>query len=183
VTRRKDRPATATVRSRASRATAADVAEILQVGREQVRRWTLDGCPRLDSGEYVIAEVVTWLRKRDVESAIAKLRTDTRPKGEMNRKLAVEADLKELQLAQLRANLVTLEVHRDVVERVAGGFAAVAKGQLARFKRRYVQCTTPGEAEVINQDIERALMEGAQGLAEELEAEAALEDVKTEDAA
>ena len=148
--------------------------------RETIRQWTADGCPRLDNGTYIVAETITWRIRRETARKKPEGESGDRPKSEMNRKLAVEADLKELQLEQLRGNLVTRELHEEAVGRIAGGFAAVAAGQLARFERRIVQATTPAAARLVTQEIHRALMEGAQSLADELDAEAAAE---SEDAA
>lgn len=137
-----------------------------------MRKWGLAGCPRKDDGTFVVAEVVTWLRARDVEQALAKVKSADAPKTELNRKLAVEADLKELQLARERRESVTADDYDEAIARIAGGFAAVAKGQLARFERDIVRTTTAPDARKLTDRIHAALMEGAQGLADELEAEA-----------
>jgi hypothetical protein len=145
----------------------------LGVSAESVRKWHLGGCPRKDDGTFVVAEVVTWLRARDVEAERTKAKSTDAPKTELNRKLSVEADLKELQLAQLRGELVTIEVHDEQIGRIVGGFAAVAKGQLTRFERDIVRSTTAADARKLTDRIHAALMEGAQGLADDLDAEAA----------
>lgn len=150
-----------------------ELARLLGVARETVRQWTAAGCPRLDSGEYVLAEVVAWRVRQAVEKERAGRKADAAPKTEMNRKLAVEADLKELQLAQMRGALVPAALHDEQMQRVVGGLAAVAKGQLTRFEREIVRATTAPEARKVTERIHEALMRGAQGLADELEAEAA----------
>lgn len=134
-----------------------------------MRQWTIAGCPRLSDGTYIAAETITWRIQRELQLARPAKAEGEKPVTEMNRKLAAEADLKELQLAQLRGELVTVEAHTEVVARIAGGFAAVASGQLARFERRIVQATTPAAARVVTQEIHRALMEGAQDLADDLD--------------
>lgn len=146
------------------------------VTRETVRQWTIAGCPRLSDGTYIAAETITWRIQREIQLARPAKAEGEKPQSEMNRKLAAEADLKELQLAQLRGELVTVESHTEAVAKIAGGFAAVASGQLARFERRIVQATTPADARIITQDIHRALMEGAQGLAEDLEDDASAQE-------
>ncbi len=149
------------------------------VSREAVRLWTVANppVPRRDDGTFIVAEVVTWRIQRAVEAERDKRSGDAKPAGqsEMNRKLAAEADIKEMQLAQLRGELVPAADHQLIIERVAGGFAAVASGRLARFERDIVQAITPGAARRVTQAIHVALMEGAQDLAQELEDEA-LED-------
>jgi phage terminase Nu1 subunit (DNA packaging protein) len=152
------------------------------VTRETIRQWTVAGCPRRQDGSYIAAETITWRIQREIE----KDKKTRAPQGdepkltEMNRKLRAEAELKELQLAQMQGTMIPAEQHEEIVSRIAGGFAAVASGQLTRFERKIVQTTTPAEARVLTTEIHRALMEGAQGLADELDAEA---DAPDEEAA
>lgn len=144
------------------------------VSRETIRQWTVANMPRRDDGTYIVAETITWRIQRE----LAKDRETRAPKdgdekmSELNRKLRAEAELKELQLERERGLAVLADDHEAVVARIAGGFAAVASGQLSRFERRMVQAKTPAEARVLTQEIHRALMEGAQGLADDLESEA-----------
>lgn len=156
----------------------SELARIHGVTRQTVREWTLAGCPRRDDGSYIAAETIAWRIRQKVEEAKRERASDgDEPKlTEMNRKLKVEADLKELELQHRRAESIDAPVHREVAARIVGGFASVAAGQLARFERRMVQATTPAHARAISQDIHRALMEGSQGLADELDAEAAALD-------
>jgi phage terminase Nu1 subunit (DNA packaging protein) len=153
---------------------ATQLAQIHGVTRETIRQWTVAGCPRRQDGSYVVAETITWRIQREIEKERkARSPEDDAPKlTEMNRKLRAEADLKELQLERERGELIPTEEHEEIVSRIAGGFAAVAAGQLTRFERRIVQAATPADARVLTQDIHRALMEGAQGLADDLESEA-----------
>lgn len=159
------------------------LATLMGVSREAVRLWTVAGCPRRDDGSYIVAEVVTWRIARAVQAERDKDRDDDKPKhtSEMNRKLAVEADMKELQFEQMKGNLIPRDTHEAVTSRIAGGFAAVAAGQLARFERPIVQAKTPADARRVTQLIHTALMEGANGLADDLEAEA--DALDAEDAA
>ena len=166
-------PAAVPDRQRLERLNAADLARLLGYARESIRQWTVQGCPRLDDGMYVVAEVVTWLMNRAVESERAKRKDEGKPTTELNRKLGVEADLKELQLAQLRGELVDLEVHREQVDRVVGGFNSVAKGELTRFNREIVRATTAGDAQKLIDRMHEALMRGAQRLADDMEHDAA----------
>lgn len=164
-------PASHPRRAREAGVSATALATLHGVTRETVRQWTVDGCPRRDDGRYMPDETITWRIRREV----AKVRKDdgsgarAKPASEMHRKIAAEADLKELQVEQLRATLVPAELHAEIVGRIAGGFAAVAAGQLTRFEKKIVQATRAAQARVITQDIHRALMEGAQALASELE--------------
>jgi phage terminase Nu1 subunit (DNA packaging protein) len=172
-------PASTPRRARDEGVNQSQLATLHGVTRQTVRDWTLAGCPRRDDGSYIVAETIAWRIRQKVEEAKRERASESdEPKlTEMNRKLKVEADLKELELQHRRAESIDAPVHRDVTARLVGGFASVAAGQLARFERRMLQSTKPAEARAISQDIQRALMEGAQGLADELDAEAdALDD-------
>lgn len=153
---------------------ASELAQLHGVTRETIRQWTVAGCPRRQDGSYIVAETITWRLQRELEKdRNARAPRDGEEKlTEMNRKLRVEADLKELQLERERGTQLTADDHEAVVARIAGGFSGVAKGQLQRFERKIVQATTAAAARVVTQDITRALMVGAQGLADELDAEA-----------
>lgn len=152
---------------------------LMGVSREAVRLWTMANppVPRRDDGTFVVAEVVTWRIQRAVEAEREKIRDDEKPKtqSEMNRKLSVEADLKELQLEQMRGTLVPIELHQEIIGKISGGFAAVAAGRLARYERAIVQAKSAADARRLTQQIHIALMEGAQDFADELDEEAAAE--------
>lgn len=151
----------------------ASLARLIGVTVESIRLWTQQGCPRRDDGSYICAEVVAWLRQREREKIREELKTSGKAPTEMNRKLAAEADLKELQLARERGETLTAEVFDERMGRVVGGFAAVAKGQLHRYERAIVRTTTAVEARKLTEQIHAALMEGAHNLADELDTEAA----------
>lgn len=163
-------------RARESGLTQAAIARLLGVSRESLRAWTLAGCPRLDSGLYVVAEVVTWLRKRERELALAEQKPDGQKISELNRKLSAEANLKELQLERERGLVIDAAVADERIGRIVGGFNAVASGRLTRFEREIRQCTTAAEARRITERIRVALMEGAHELADELDAEAVVDE-------
>lgn len=161
----------------------ADLARLLGCTPETIRNWTLDGCPRRDDGTYIVAEVFTWVRKWDRDRA-AKEKPPKQQK-EFDRKLSFEADLKELQLKRELGEVLPAAEYHASIAKIAGGFAAVAKGRLSRFEREVVKTTTPAGARRLMDKMSAALMEGAQGLADELEEEAAEDETKAakEDAA
>lgn len=148
--------------------TAAQLAKLLGITEQRIRQWADLGCPQVRKGRYTVAAVFKWR----VEREAARVKERTNAGSPLQQKLRAEAELKELQLARERGELMPAEEHAEIVSRIAGGFAAVAAGQLTRFERRAVQATTPAAARVLMQEIHRALMEGAQGLADTLEAEA-----------
>lgn len=146
---------------------------MLGVTAESIRLWTQEGCPRRDDGSYIVAEVVTWLRQRERDKIRDELKAGDKKPTELNRKLAAEADLKELQLRQMRGELLPVEVHDERLARVIGGFATIATGQTQRFEREMRKVQTAVEARELRERIVEALMEGARSLADELDAEAA----------
>lgn len=152
-----------------------ELSRLLGFTREMVRQWTLKGCPRRDDGSFVVAEVVAWLRQRERESAASETAPDEAQ--ERARKLRAEADLKEIELAKARGDLVPVGEYRSELEVALGRMRAVVSGQLARFERRMVACGTAAEARQLARDIEEAICIGGVGLAD------ALEDDDAEDAA
>ncbi|HKV74573.1 MAG TPA: hypothetical protein VJN95_08640 [Gemmatimonadales bacterium] len=142
------------------------------VGRTSrtVMTWRQKGMPvRMISGRprYVLRDCLTWW-----EESIREEERD-KSKGTSNnpeiRKTAAEADLKELDLAVKRRELVPLEEYQAALDKVIGGFAAVASGRLQQFEREIVAAQTPGDARRITQAIYHALMEGANEFADHTE--------------
>lgn len=143
------------------------------VTSQRVYQWIQAGMPHRSrkSGTRVVrAEANRWIRERDQEQA----RSETGPDEakERARKVKAEADLKELEVAERRKQLIPADEYAVFVENFIGGFAAVASGQLQRFEREMVRAMTPGEARAITQKQQAALMEGARQYAQQLEAEA-----------
>lgn len=153
-----------------------ELAAALRKTTRTLRNWRSDGMPtRLVSGQprFDLADVLAWREDRIRDEAA---RSAAAPEAghdkdaEMARKLAAEASIAELKLEQLRADVVPVQQYRDELERVVGGFAAVAMGRLQRFERDIVAATTPAAARKLVERIQDALMEGAQEFADELEA-------------
>jgi phage terminase Nu1 subunit (DNA packaging protein) len=95
----------------------AELAELYAVHRHTVEEWVKDGLPaaRNPQGTKVLAQLrasVQWIRKRDAERADAALRK-ARDEGDQDsskaRKLAAEARLKELSVAEKEKRLVSAE--------------------------------------------------------------------------
>lgn len=158
--------------------TVAAFAEILGRTPERVYQLIQQGMPHRKlarSTKIVPAEAIQWLRDRDVEKAAKPAEA---PAAELveaverARKLRAEADLKELDLAERRGQLVQVEIHTETVDKFLGGLVAVASGQLARFEREIIRAATPAEARILTRKIHAALMEGTRDYADLLEAEA-----------
>lgn len=146
--------------------TSQRVYQLIQAGmphRDRVRG-------KKTNTRVVPAEAIKWLRDRDRSEALAEKALNEAQ--ERARKTRAEADMKELQLAQLRRELVPASEASTFCEAFAGGFDSVAKGQLGRFEREMVKVTTAAEARVLKNKIVAALMKGAQRYAASLEAEA-----------
>lgn len=149
------------------------LAKLHGVSRNTIYEW-LAAEPRLpqrDDGSFIVAETIAWRVQRELnKDRKTRAQQNDEPKlSEMNRKLRAEADLKELQLERERGSLIPFEMFEEKIGKVIGGFAAVAAGQLTRFERKAVQADTPAAARVLMQEIHRALMEGAQEFAGEVD--------------
>lgn len=150
-----------------------DIADAFGVTTEAIRLKRKAGMPtRMESGRprFDLRDCIAWQREQDKVAAQSATAPDEAL--ERARKLKAEADLKELDLAQKRGELVEQTVLAEALDRVIGGFAATAKGRLGRFEREIVRCQTPGAARKLREAIVDALMEGAREYADQWEAEA-----------
>lgn len=153
--------------------TLAEFAADWAVTIRAVTGWIQEGMPHRETkhGRRIVrAEANPWLLERAKESA--RRPEDGEKVSELTRKTRAEADLKELELRERLGELIPMDLHLERVEGIIAGFAAVASGRLARFERDIVQAGTPGAARVLTQEIHRALLEGAQAYADQVEVEA-----------
>jgi hypothetical protein len=163
------------------------IAAELGVTTRTIRNYVRDGMPHRRNGagdpSFVARECQRWYREREVASAIEKERARLDGQNldkdkEQAEKLRVERQIKELELAKLRGQLVPVAEYQDRAEAFVGGFAAVAAGQLHRFERDIVKVATPAEARRLTDRVHAALMHGAQEYADTIEAEVAATSVE-----
>jgi len=161
----------------------AEFAKERGVTSRTVQNWCARGMPHRDirNERYVVRrEAYTWLLEREFERGRREAR---RPSDDAETRLkAAQADLKEMELAQARGEVIPVSVYQEHLDTFLGRFAAVASGQLARYERDIVAATIPAEARRITQAIHHALMSGAQGYAAELEQAAAAAEIEAEGA-
>lgn len=152
----------------------ADFADDHGVTIRTVTNWLADGMPyRNVRGErrVVRREANAWLLDRAKRKAAERERDNRWDKDiEMAKKTAVERRIKEVHLARLLGDMLPVDEFDALADRLVGGFAAVASGQLQPFERR--MGLPPEEARALTMEIHEALMRGAQQLADELEADA-----------
>jgi hypothetical protein len=150
----------------------AEFGELLGVSSQRVYQHIQAGMPhrkRARKGTRIVPrEALAWLLDRAREQA----KTVDGPVRPRDRKESAEAELKELQVLEMRRVLIPLEDFESFVDSLIGGFAAVAAGRLQRFERDMVVASTPGAARLLTDQMHAALMEGAQEYATQLEAEA-----------
>jgi hypothetical protein len=152
--------------------TLAEIAALHRVDLRTVQRWiSEDGLPSSGNGRsrrIDPAVSITWRIERD-----RQLNTVTPGEAaERTRKLRIEADIKQLELDQLRGTLAPVEQHHRQYDEFVAGFVAVVRGQLRRFEPGIVRATTPGDARRLTDEQARALLEGARAYADELDAAA-----------
>lgn len=155
-------------------------AEIRGTSSQRIYQLIQEGMPhrkRKTATRIVPREALRWERERDKERGGPD-------DGKLNfvamqiRKMAAEAQLKELELAKARGELIPAEIFSQFTTSFAGGFASVAAGQLGRYERDMVKVATPAEARELRMKIHTALMEGAQQQADAMDAEAStIEDL------
>lgn len=147
-----------------------DFAELVGVSSQRIYQLIQTGLPhrkRASSTRIVPKDAIKWLRERDKAEALAVNALDEA--RERARKTRAEADIKELQLAELRRSLLPASDVSEFLEAFTGGFSSVAAGQLGRFERDIIKASTPAEARTLRNKIHRALMEGAQQFADKLD--------------
>lgn len=147
----------------------AELSALLRISTRQITNWRHEGCPTRNVGgtaKFDVAEVVEWLREKERDT----MRKETAPDEaqERARKLRAEADLKELELAQARGEVVAVTEFQTTLEDTLGRMRAVVSGQLARFERRFVTCASAAEARLLSRDLEDAICRGAQAAADEI---------------
>lgn len=152
----------------------AEFAEDHGKGIRTVQLWIKEGMPYRDQrGErrIVRADANRWLLERVKARAEPAGGDAPSEKLERARKTRAEADLKELDLRERLGTLVDRALYEQRLEEFLGGFTAVASGQLTRFERAIVKAQTPADARRLTREIFTALMQGAQGYADQIEAE------------
>jgi phage terminase Nu1 subunit (DNA packaging protein) len=95
----------------------AELAKLLGVTRPAVTQWRQDGCPFRKQGgryEYVVSEVVDWRLARAKQTQRDELAPDEA--REKARKARIDADLKEIELATARGEVVPIAEFRAELE-------------------------------------------------------------------
>jgi len=165
--------------------TITEVANLFGVTRATVTNWKKAGCPCRTVDNKIVFDLqplMAWRRQEDRAAGTRGVLPDGYDKElESARKLRADADLRELDLAERRGELVPVKDFEARLESFLGGFAAVSAGRLQRYERDIVAAADPAAARRVTQAIHVALMEGALEYADTLEAEmkaaaAALED-------
>lgn len=113
----------------------AALARLLDVSRQTVHDWTKAGMPRLPSGKYRLADVLPWLRRRDVKAA---------PTGP----LAVER--RRLLIEQRRAHEID-NARRAAELLPAADVAADLRAVLATFDAELERLPSTAAPELVDQ--------------------------------
>lgn len=139
-----------------------------------VTNWIADGMPhRTWRGErrVVRSEGNAWRLDKERERAANKAAGGRLDKDvEMAKRIRVDRMIRELELKKRLGSLIPVEQFDVRIDRIIGGFAAVAMGQLQPFERE--MGLEPPVARALTLRIQEALMQGAQELADQLDAEA-----------
>lgn len=137
---------------------AAAFAADHNVDARTVRNWIRDGMPamRAARGKYLVqrAAANAWRDARQKSATAPTDEADARA-----RKLAAEAELKELELAKARGELVTVEDAARAVEeqvRLVRAALLAAPGQWAPY---LIGLQTAGHAQAVLDDLTREALE------------------------
>lgn len=133
--------------------TQSEAAKVFGVSTRTIQRWETDGFPRQDAevAAYDLTECVAWALQRE-RDRLSNVAGDSFEQARA-RKTAIEADLKELELAQLRGELVPID---EVAELVEAPLAAVDES-LVTAKRRHAK--TWARKLKVTQGVARALID------------------------
>ncbi len=113
-----------------------ELAQLYDISTAQIYKWVKDGCPVKDkataakgSHKFDTKKVSTWREKRAVSQATKNFDDELLTKEEaQRRKVAAEAGLAELELAQKKGLVVDLaELERDLSNRFAELRASLRK--------------------------------------------------------
>ena len=116
-----------------------ELAKLLGYSTKAVDNWRLRGLPHDTTGRfptYNVADVVAWLRARDVEEAVA---SGKRPDGAIDleelrkRKALADTEISELALEEARGQVVPFTI---VIEEVEDCFLRI-RSKLLSMKTRY----------------------------------------------
>lgn len=139
-----------------------------------VTNWIAEGMPyRTHRGErrVVRSEANAWRIDRERERATNKAAGGRLDKDiEMAKRIRVDRQIREIELRKRLGTMLPAEAFDQRIDRIVGGFAAVCMGQLQPFERQ--MGLEPGAARALTLRIQEALMQGAQQLADVLDAEA-----------
>lgn len=159
--------------------TPSQLAKLYDVDRRTVTNWLNEEppCPSTGTGRerrFDTAAVARWHAERAVRQAAASTPAlgEIVEATERARKVRAEADLKELELAERRRQLIPADEYQRRLDDFIGGLAATAAGRLHSFERDIVRAVDAPAARKITQRMHAALMAGAQEYAELVEAEA-----------
>lgn len=139
-----------------------------------VTNWIAEGMPhRTVRGErrVVRREANVWRIEREQTRAANRAAGGRLDKDvEMAKRIRVDRQIRELELRKRLGSLIPADQFETRIDRIVGGFASVAMGQLQPFERE--MGLEPGGARALVLRMQEALMQGAQQLADTLDAEA-----------
>jgi hypothetical protein len=124
--------------------------------------------PVADGNEWVV-EFKTWdlqEARRKSDGAVPNEKTEAALERRAKRLLA------ENELLERTRKVIPVTTYTEVVDRVVGTFAGIARGRLRIFQRDVIRAKTPADAIKIFERMEHELMSGAQQYATQMNDEA-----------
>ena len=107
-------------------ASGSQISGIFEVDRRTVTNWTLAGCPSLGTGQdrrYDSAAVHRWLVARELAAATPTTGTAAELARAHVRKQEALAALREIEVARLQGELVTLDYLEEQIDRMLAAIA------------------------------------------------------------
>jgi phage terminase Nu1 subunit (DNA packaging protein) len=152
------------------RVNRSQLAEIFGVAQTTVDAWSRRGCPVLKrpTGRgkgwlFDTADIAHWLREQAVKNALGDSESIDREEAE-KRKAIATAQLRELEVAERRGELINVDLAVDVVQRDYAAVRARLLGLPAKMAPEVAVLTTPAEARsVLEREIHEILAELSDG--------------------
>lgn len=163
-----------------------EAATIIGVTRQTLAKWVNDGCPVVTKGdrsrgiewEINIADVITWLRQRDIEEISAKYQEKgglTNEAGYRTRKAAADAVIAEIEAEEALRRVVDVEYVAQKLSQFLSALRTRMTGVGAKVAGRAASMKSPAQIkELIDQEIRESLrtIDGADNIGADRTAQA-----------
>lgn len=142
------------------------LAELLAVDVRSIKNFVDEGMPKLARGRYDLRDCVQWYLTREREAARGGKGLSDLDLAKQRKELAMAAKA-EIEVEQLRGEILPLDVHESRVEVIAARLATRIKG-LGRYIADVQRATTAVEASALLDRISDDLLVHCSSVADDI---------------